>query len=130
MQEGRASFSENTMRPSTGKPTKEEAARIVASKEGPCMACLVGYRNGLAFPSPPPQDYHHTLSGSRRRGHMFGFALCPWHHRGISDENFSATYLRKHCGPSLMDGTKLFREAYGTDQELIDLQTITIEGEF
>lgn len=117
------------MRTSTGKPTKEEADRIVASKEGPCMACLVAGRDGLCA-TELGNDYHHTLSGGRRRGHMHGFGLCLWHHRGVPIEGALPAYMRFYHGPSLMDGSKIFRETYGTDDELIELQTITIEGEF
>jgi hypothetical protein len=31
-------------------------------------------------------------------------------------------WFRIRFGPSLMDGSKLFREAYGTDSELLALQ--------
>lgn len=118
------------MRTSTGKPNKEESARIVAAKEGPCMACFVVSRDEGLCPTELGNDYHHTLSGGRRRGHMHGFSLCLWHHRGVPIDGALPSYMRFYHGPSLMDGSKPFREAYGTDQELIDLQTITIEGEF
>lgn len=117
------------MRTSTGKPTKEESARIVAAKEGPCMACKVAGEAGLNA-TGQGNDYHHTLSGGCRRGHMQGFAMCLWHHRGVPIDGVLPDYMRFYHGPSLMDGSKLFREAYGSDDKLIDLQTITIEGEF
>ena len=37
--------------------------------------------------------------------------------------------LRGILGPSLMDGAKVFREAYGTDEELLRLQSEWIAEE-
>lgn len=37
--------------------------------------------------------------------------------------------MRSLYGPSLMDGSKRFREAYGTDDELLALQERMIRGE-
>lgn len=100
------------------------------------MACLVRWKQGyirrdevVGIEVEDPVDYNHTKSGNIRRGHMFGYALCKWHHAAhpmLGTHNLT----RHRYGPSLMDGGKLFHEAFGTDQELIDLQTITIEGEF
>ena len=69
---------------STGTPTKEESARIVAAKEGPCMACLVGVEIGLIATEHMVVgcDYNHFKSGNIRRGHKDGCALCLWHHHG------------------------------------------------
>lgn len=110
---------------STCNPTKEESARIVAAKEGPCMACLSRAMRGDMEWSFIVHgcDYHHTKSGNIRRGHMAGFALCTWHHRGHPAMFWSHDRTRQVYGPSLMDGSKLFRDAYGTDDELIVLQT-------
>lgn len=116
---------------STGKPTKAEEARIIAAKEGPCMACEIWHEKGNAPHGWSPIygcDYNHCKSGNIRRGHMAGYALCPWHHRGVPDFDFSAAEMRKFAGPSLMDGSRLFHETYGSDQELIDLQSKFLEG--
>lgn len=102
--------------PSTGKPTKKEAEWIVAVKEGPCLACLLqGYRREGC-------DAHHLLSGGRRRGHLFTIGLCEWHHRGVTQGLNGPMIWRMQYGPSLMDGSKLFRDAYGTDDELLEAQ--------
>ena len=119
------------MRTSTGKPTKEESARIVAAKTGPCVACLVRARAGLLDFDRVSylNDYNHAKSGNIRRGHMHGYALCRWHHMRQPGEE-THLFMTTIYGPSLLDGSRLFHETYGTDDELIDLQTITIEGEF
>lgn len=104
---------------STTTPTKEEAAWLVAVKQGPCLACLIftgERRHGC--------DAHHLLSGGRRIGHLATIGLCAWHHRGMIYEPNPRGFqrMRDALGPSLMDGSKPFRAAYGTDAELLALQ--------
>lgn len=106
---------------STGKPNKAEAARIVAAKEGPCIACYSWFGGNIDM-CLWGCDYHHTKSGNVRRGHANGFGMCLWHHRGIAF-NGDAKATRTAYGPSLMDGSRLFHETYGSDDELIELQT-------
>lgn len=108
---------------STSKPTKAEAARIVAAKEGPCMACQIWDRDTGDRCDGEGCDYNHCKSGNIRRGHMFGYALCPWHHRAVPLQNYTAQQMRGVFGPSLMDGSRLFHKTYGSDDELIELQT-------
>lgn len=115
--------------PSTGKPTKEEEARIIACKEGPCVACLVwaeGDEAPLGFAPVYGCDFHHFLSGGRRRGHMFGIGLCAHHHRGVPNWGCTVKEMRAHYGPSLMDGSKLFHAAYGSDDELLAGQDLLL----
>jgi hypothetical protein len=115
--------------PSTGKPTKAEEARIVACKEGPCVACLVWSESDeapIGFAVVHGCDYHHTLSGGRRRGHMYGIGLCAYHHRGVPNWGCTVKEMRVHYGPSLMDGSKVFRDAYGTDDELLAGQNLLL----
>jgi hypothetical protein len=118
------------MRTSTGKPTKEEAARIVAAKEGPCMACLVLSERGDMDDGWVVHgcDYNHTKSGNVRRGHMQGYALCVYHHRRHPIEWLTLEGTRAKFGPSLMDGSRLFHETYGSDDDLIALQTQVLQG--
>lgn len=101
---------------STTKPTREESAWLIAVKEGPCLACLIF--TGQQYRGC---DAHHLLSGGRRIGHLATIGLCEWHHRGVSLA-CNPPVTRKHLGPSLMDGSRLFRAAYGTDAELLSLQ--------
>ena len=110
---------------------KADRERIERIKNGPCMACLTWARNGQ-MPGILVQhgcDAHHLLSGGRRRGHDATIALCPWHHRAVATEHQPAPMLRGILGPSLMDGSKVFREAYGTDEELLRLQSEWIAEE-
>ncbi|MBB5875873.1 Ref family recombination enhancement nuclease [Xanthomonas sp. 3498] len=116
---------------STRPPTPAEAARIVAAKEGPCMACLSAAAAGLMLPQEVVIgcDYNHTKSGNIRRGHMYGYALCTWHHRRHPREGWTLADTRERYGPSLMDGSRLFHETYGSDDELIEQQTYVLEHE-
>jgi hypothetical protein len=105
--------------------SKAESARVVAAKEGRCMACEAwsarGHISGY-FVWDAGNDYHHLKSGNMRRGHRFGIGLCGWHHRGLLIHGWDAKYTRQVYGPSLMDGSRLFHEAYGTDEELLARQ--------
>lgn len=110
---------------STGTPTKAESMRIVEAKLGPCVPCLVWARAGNMPMDHVMQggEYDHKKSGNVRRGHMFGFNACQWHHRRIPGEGWTFKAMREHFGPSLLDGSKLFAATYGSDDDLIALQT-------
>lgn len=110
-------------------PTAAEAARIEASKVGPCMACLSLVAQDLLGPRLVVYgcDYNHAKSGNKRRGHAFGYALCVWHHRRHPMPGKTFAETREIYGPSLMDGSRTFHETYGTDDELIDQQTFVNE---
>ena len=107
---------------STGSPTKAEAARIVASKEGPCMACEVRRESGLTGCDEEGCDYQHMKSGNIRMGHMYGYALCAWHHRRVPLDGMTPKEMVAEYGPSLLDGGKTFASAYGSEKELWERQ--------
>lgn len=109
------------MRHSTGNPTKAEAARIAAIKDGPCVCCYQ-----LRLPSYCP-EIHHLLSGNRRRGHLYTVGLCQWHHRSVAPEGWTAAAMRTRFGPSLAAGSKPFHAEFGSDEELLALQNSLIE---
>lgn len=73
-------------------------------------------------------EYDHKKSGNIRRGHRFGYAACMWHHRGRVGDGWNHAHMRRHFGPSLMDGSRLFRDTYGSDDELIALQDEVLAG--
>lgn len=110
-------------------PTAAERARMLLAKAGPCMACLSLVTQQLLEPGLVVYgcDYNHAKSGNVRRGHAFGFALCTWHHRRHPLGGNSFATMRKVYGPSLMDGSRVFHETYGTDDELIEQQTAVNE---
>ena len=110
--------------------TKAEAARVMEAKTLLCIPCLVWARAGHM----PIEDvanccgYDHSVSGRIRRGHRFGFASCDWHHQGYPSCGWNAAHMRNHFGPSLMDGSKIFHDTYGSDDELIALQDQLLQG--
>lgn len=99
-------------------PTKEESERISISKQAGCLAC---WQNGVG---PILAEYHHCLSGNKRRGHRWGYALCTGHHRGVFDIPYEQ--WKDENGPSLARESKLFRSTFGTDDELIEMQDILV----
>lgn len=106
------------------KPTAAELEHMARCKVGPCIPCLSLFLSGrlsdeMVFVGG---DYDHKKSGNIRRGHLFGFCSCAWHHRGHPWEGRSHATMRDLWGPSLMDGSRLFREHYGSDDDLIALQ--------
>lgn len=103
--------------------TAQDRSRIDEIKAGRCVAC---WRRGITTIGC---DAHHLLSGGRRIGHGATVALCLWHHRQHPDQGETVPRMRMLYGPSLMDGSKLFRAAYGTDAELLELQERMLRGE-
>lgn len=101
------------MKHSTGKPTKAERAHLAAVKAMPCIAC------GADWTPTWSTEVHHTLSGNRRRGHMFVLPLCSWHHRGEPLDGWAARSMELTFGPSLARSSRQFRERYGSDDELL-----------
>jgi len=103
---------------------RAESDRIVRAKEGPCIACVVLHQRD-ELPEHMVVvgcDYHHMKSGNVRRGHMFGVALCVWHHRRHPWGDWTFPQMRKIYGPSLMDGSALFHRTYGSDDWLLAKQ--------
>lgn len=114
---------------STSKPTKEEEAYIVAVKiAGACMACESLRAIGMSGCDMDGVDFHHLLSGGRRRGHMFGLGLCQHHHRAVPLEGVTPKQMRVLFGPSLMDGSKRFAQVFGDDEALLERQRVYLEG--
>lgn len=118
-------------RPGNKPMTKDEAARVTDAKWLACIPCWV-WAHKLG--NMPIEDvacvcqYDHKKSGNIRRGHKFGFASCDWHHEAIVSCDWNHAHMRSHFGPSLMDGSKLFRETYGDNDFLIELQTKLLEA--
>lgn len=108
---------------SSERITAAQAERFGQIKAGRCVAC---WKRGIVTIGC---DAHHLLSGGRRIGHEASVALCAWHHRSIPFDGETPPRMRMLYGPSLMDGSKAFRAAYGTDAELLALQEQMLRGE-
>ena len=96
------------MKHSTGKPTKEEAARIKLIMGMSCAVCaLHGDVSKRAL------ECHHIVRGGRRLGHWYTLQLCKGHHQGQWD--------RRNPQPAqvaISDGRKAFRRAHGGYDDL------------
>ena len=103
--------------------TPEESRRIYLSKHMVgCLPCLLnGWPNQHA-------DYHHVTNGDARYGHMIGFPMCLWHHRGKVDWSHTMTLdeTRERMGPSYELHRKDFLERYGSERQLVELNTRAI----
>lgn len=112
------------------RQTKAEAERIREAKFGVCVPCYAWALKGCMPMSDVMLggDYDHKKSGNVRRGHAFGYCACLWHHRRHPGEGWSFRRMTDHFGPSLLDGSKRFAAAYGTDDELIQLQNELLEA--
>lgn len=104
--------------------TTAQAAIVVEAKVTACIPCLVWAEAGNMPLDDVATccDWNHAKSGNVRRGHGQGFASCLWHHRQRVADGWTHTRMRAHFGPSLLDGSRLFRECYGSDDELIQKQ--------
>ena len=112
---------------STGSQTRAEAAWVDAVKASGCICC--GLRGYVWDEDGPLVEAHHLLSGGIRRGHMDTVGLCIYHHRGRKCvDGWSMDEHRRMLGPSLMDGSVPFAEAFGTDDELLALQREKLRG--
>lgn len=87
------------------------------------MACRLGLIGETTFAaSSTSLQVHHLTDCGRRRGHLFTICLCSWHHQGHTPFGWSMNETREAFGPSLVDGSRIFREAYGTDDSLLAMQ--------
>ena len=117
-------------RPGNRPMTMAERLRVFDCKELVCIPCSVWAGSG-AMPHDHimlANEYDHSKSGNIRRGHEFGFASCQWHHRRIPLQGWSTRRMRAHFGPSLLDGSALFHDTYGSDDALIALQNAILSA--
>lgn len=104
--------------------TPDEARRIEVTKHAiGCMPCLLrGWYNVQA-------DYHHVVKGMRRLGHMYGYGMCLWHHKGELDPDYlelSLSEVRDRIGPSYAAERKKFIEEFGDEMDLVDTNTFAV----
>ena len=108
------------MKHSTNTPTKAQKERFRKLQEFGCIACF----KELDWSAP---DIHHIVEGGRRLGHDFTLPLCPWHHRGIQWDEWTARGMEEVLGPSLAHSKRKFVEWYGTERELLELVNERLE---
>lgn len=111
------------MHSSTKAATDAEKKRFELIGEVKCIACRL-----FKISKPFPAEIHHLLDGGVRIGHMETIGLCPWHHRGVPTSiGMSMVSCENLYGPSLVQGSKRFKEVYGSNDDLLKLQNELIE---
>lgn len=116
-------------RPGNSPPTAAESARIGRIKRMGCLACLqLGHQWDEEKDVPQP-DAHHLLSGGIRIGHHATIGLCKWHHsaRLVVDGWGALTHLFQ-LGPSLLQHPARFKEQFGDDDSLLEMQEEVLAG--
>jgi hypothetical protein len=85
------------------------------------MHCIACFQEGQEQPNPT-EEHHLNLggkAGQKRRGDDYSVPLCQWHHRAVMVHGHTAADMDALYGPSLARTSRAFREAYGTDDELL-----------
>jgi hypothetical protein len=109
-------------------PTVAESLRMGLITQGWCIACL-------AFADVCAHcEVHHLTTGGKhgqvRLGHAYTVGLCCWHHRGEIPLDLSLSMGTRRAralvaevrGPSYAEEPSAFREAFGGDAGLLQLQ--------
>ena len=108
----------------TTPPTAEEKRRmeLIGEQIFGCIPCLL---EDLPFRAATVQ---HVVEGGKRLGHQATYGLCPWHHFATKpDPGMSKTTILKVFGPSLANGSKPYRERYGSEAMLVEVQDFMID---
>ena len=111
---------------STPRPTPAQERRFALIKDIGCLACR---KRGIT--EQGCEIHHQTLdgkAGQRRLGHDFTVGLCCWHHRGGRPPGVTFAEMVRTFGPPLTR-SRLFREMFGSDAELLELQNRLIWGQ-
>ncbi len=89
-----------------------------------CVPCaLLGFH-------AVPADFHHIIDGNKRLGHMYGFGMCLWHHRGERDwtlQHIPHDEIQLRIGPSFARSPRAFQDLFGTQLLLADLNMYMVD---
>lgn len=109
------------MKHSTKAPTKAEQMRFEAMRDPGCVACILDGRVNV------PAEVNHIVKGRKRLGHRYSYMLCSYHHRNVPPcDGLRSGEAEATWGPSLAASPKAFRERYGTDESLLEIQEALI----
>lgn len=104
-------------------PTADERRRMKTIKEHtPCIPCMLISRRMIRYP-----EVRHVVEGMKRLGHRYTYGLCPWHHRGVIDNNRTTQSMIGQFGPSLSGGKKPFQQRFGPERLLVKVQDYLLE---
>lgn len=93
--------------------------RMAAVKRMRCIACE---KAGMLLQCGVTEVHHLNAfgrAGMKRRGDECTIPLGSWHHRGASLPGWTATRMTEVFGPSLARNSREFRNAFGTDDDLL-----------
>lgn len=100
------------------RSTKAGRAHMGQVRELQCIACELEKCD-----QPNKTEAHHCnaggKAGNKRRGDEQTLPLCKWHHVGEPPMGMTASEAAFKFGPSLARASRSFRDAYGTDDELL-----------
>ena len=100
---------------SSGKnPSKREAARMGAIKDGACVIAMYRLQRSL------PCEVHHLTVGGKhgapRRGHRFTVGINQWSHRGmLVVDGWTEAQHKSKLGPSYAKEPRAFRQMFSDD---------------
>lgn len=97
--------------------TAAEKRRMAKLHRTGCRACDV---RGTF--SCGPIQCHHLKDYNARRGHRFTIALGAYHHEGILPPGYTHKEALEYFGPSVKHGSRPFKDAFGTDDVLLEEQ--------
>lgn len=103
------------------RKTAGDEQRIEDIKAIGCICCRI---HGVGWRYC---EWDHFTSGGFTIGHQATAGLCPWHHRGICDENMTTSMMTARYGPSKAKGSKTFHEFFGSKEFLLGYQDKLIE---
>lgn len=107
--------------------TPEDEARRDAIKAGPCMACLLN-RYPLLM-TGMKTEMHHVKDVNERISHQHSYGNCEWHHRAVCHEGLGKHEMAERHGPSLAEGSKPYKNVYGSEESLIERQNAILKGQ-
>lgn len=94
--------------------------RFDAMKRTGCIPCLL---ENLA---DSHGEIHHIVDGAYRQGDQFTYSNCSWHHRGIPWQGMELEDMRHTLGPSLRLQSRDYRERYGDEGTLLQVQNYVL----
>lgn len=96
---------------------KADEARMDVIHAMPCICCVISN----CLQRSRTEAHHLTDKGYRRLsgGHQASLPLCKWHHRGVVPFGHTIDSATVAFGPSLFHTSKLFKQTYGTERELL-----------
>lgn len=104
---------------STPPPTPAQQRRFVLIRDLGCVCCWL-----LSIGGQGCEIHHQTMggkAGQKRLGHDYTIGLCGWHHQGSRPPGVTFREMVATFGPPLTR-SRPFRERFGTDEKLLELQ--------